>query len=112
MVRQGLRTVLESYPDIDVIGEAWNGEEAVAFVEQRQPSIVLMDINMPKMNGIEATESIKSRYPEIIIIGLSVNAGSENSKAMAKAGASALLTKESAVDQLYQAIVAETVGSS
>ena len=104
MVRQGLRTVLDSYPDLDVVGEAWNGKEAVAFVEQTQPSVVIMDINMPKMNGIDATAEITSRYPGIVVIGLSVQAGGDNEEAMRKAGAAMLLTKEAAVDELYQAI--------
>ena len=109
MVRQGLRSVLESYSDVEVVGESWNGEEAVAFVERLQPSIVVMDINMPMMNGIEATAEIKSRYPGVIVIGLSVQAGGANEVAMKSAGAAMLLTKEAAVDELYRAIQ-ETLG--
>ena len=104
MVRQGLRAVLESYPDVEVVGEAWNGEEAVELVERLQPTIVVMDINMPKMNGIKATAQITSRFSDIIVIGLSVQAGGENEEAMKKAGASMLLTKEAAVEELYKAI--------
>ena len=109
MVRQGLRAVLESYPDVEVVGEAWDGEEAVACVERLQPTIVVMDINMPKMNGIKATAQITSRFSDIIVIGLSVQAGGENEVAMRKAGASMLLTKEAAVEDLYRAI-RETLG--
>jgi PAS domain S-box-containing protein len=105
MVRQGLRTVLDSYPDLDVVGEAWNGQEAVASAERLQPSIVVMDINMPIMNGIDATTEIVARYPDIVVIGLSVQAGGANEEAMKKAGAAILLTKEAAVDELYQAIL-------
>lgn len=104
MVRQGLRTVLETYPAIEVAGEATNGVEAVALVETLRPSVILMDINMPRMNGIEATTRIKAHYPGTIVIGLSVNAGGQNEVAMAQAGASALITKEAAVDDLYAAI--------
>jgi PAS domain S-box-containing protein len=104
MVRQGLRAVLEGYDDVEVIGEAWNGEDAVAAVEQRRPHVVVMDINMPKMNGIDATVKIKERHHGIVVIGLSVNAGGENQTAMLEAGAAALLTKEAAVDELYGAI--------
>ena len=106
MVRQGLRSMLESYADIEIVGEARNGEEAVALVERLQPSIVVMDINMPKMNGIEATAKIKFRFPRTIVIGLSVQTGGANQEAMRKAGASMLLTKEAAVDELYRAIQA------
>ncbi|HSL04924.1 MAG TPA: PAS domain S-box protein, partial [Nitrospiraceae bacterium] len=104
MVRQGLRAVLESYPDVEVVGEAGNGEEAVEYVERLQPTIVVMDINMPKMNGIKATAQITSRFSDIIVIGLSVQAGSENEVAMRNAGAAMLLTKEAAVEELYKAI--------
>jgi PAS domain S-box-containing protein len=105
MVRQGLRSVLDSYMDIEVIGEASTGEEAVAMSERLHPSLVLMDINMPKMSGVDATALIKSRHPEIVIIGLSVQAGHESHLAMLKAGATRLLTKEAAVDQLHHAIL-------
>ena len=105
MVRQGLRTVLDSYADLEVVGEACNGEEAVAMTGQFQPAIVVMDINMPKMNGIEATAHIKTQYPKTVVIGLSVNAGAENRDAMLKAGAALLLTKEAAVRELYDAIL-------
>lgn len=104
MVRQGLRSVLESYSDIEVVGEAADGNESLVSIERMRPSVVVMDLNMPKMNGIEATAIIKSRYPEIVILGLSVNASADNLAAMMKAGASALLTKEAAVDDLYDTI--------
>jgi PAS domain S-box-containing protein len=104
MVRQGLRSVLESYPDIEVVGEAADGKQSIESVERLRPSVVVMDLNMPKMNGIDATAIIKSRYPDILILGLSVNAGNDNQRAMLKAGAAALLTKEAAVDQLYDMI--------
>ena len=105
MVRQGLRSVLDGYADIEVVGEASNGEEAVTMTERLRPSLVLMDINMPKMSGVEATARIKARHPEIVIIGLSVQAGHESHLAMLKAGATRLLTKEAAVDQLHHAIL-------
>ena len=107
MVRQGLRSLLDVYPDIQVVGEASNGEEALAGVVTYQPAIVVMDINMPRMNGIHATAFIRNRYPEVITIGLSVQTGGEMQEAMLKAGAAALLTKESAVEQLYQTIQQE-----
>lgn len=104
MIRQGLRAMLETYSDIALVGEAGNGEEAVALVDQLKPSVVIMDISMPKMNGIEATGRIIARHPMLPIIGLSVNAGGDNRTAMLKAGARRLLTKEAAVEQLYGAI--------
>lgn len=104
MVRQGLRSLLDSYANIEVVGEAWNGEEAVVAATALKPTIVLMDINMPKMNGIDATTAIKARFPDTIVIGLSVHAGGANEEAIIQAGALMLLTKEAAVDELYQAI--------
>ncbi len=104
MVRGGLRSLLESYADVEVVGEAGNGEEAVAAAESLQPSHVLMDIHMPHMNGIEATAQIKSRFPSMIVIGLSVQPDGFIEKAMKQAGAAMLLTKEGAVEELYPAI--------
>jgi CheY-like chemotaxis protein len=108
MVRQGLRSVMEGFPNIDIIGEASNGDEALKLVEKRRPAVVLMDINMPKLNGIEATAKIKSEHPEVAVIGLSVNAESINQEAMKKAGASMLLAKEAVITELYNAIVSVT----
>jgi signal transduction histidine kinase/CheY-like chemotaxis protein len=104
MVRQGLRTLLGNYTNVDVVGEAANGEQAVRLVEQLHPMVVVMDINMPVMNGIEATRQIRTLRPDVTVVGLSVNAERENQEAMRSAGGTILLTKEAAVDQLYSAI--------
>jgi signal transduction histidine kinase/CheY-like chemotaxis protein/GAF domain-containing protein len=104
-MRQGLRSVLESYPDIEIVGEASSGEQSVSYTEGLKPSVVIMDINMPGMNGIEATQLIKARHPSIAIIGLSVNAGEDNQSSMKQAGAELLLPKEAAVEQLYSSIL-------
>jgi DNA-binding NarL/FixJ family response regulator len=103
-VRQGLRSMLEGYADLHIVGEASNGVEAIMLVEQLHPSIILMDINMPRMNGIEATAHIKSEYPHTIIIGLSVNANTENQARMTRAGAVRLIPKEQADELLYDVI--------
>ena len=105
MVRQGLRSVMEAFPNIEIVGEASNGNEALKLVEKRRPAVVLMDINMPKLNGIEATAKIKREHPNVAVIGLSVNAETANQEAMKKAGASMLLPKESVVEELYNAIM-------
>ena len=104
MIRQGLRTMLEAYTDIHVIGEAANGTEAIALAQKLQPDVVLMDINMPIMNGIEATAEIKRYSPNMAIVGLSVNADRGNRDAIIQAGATTLLTKEAPVEELYHAI--------
>jgi DNA-binding NarL/FixJ family response regulator len=104
MVRQGLRSLLDRYSDIEIVGEASNGEEAIAAAAVLNPTIVVMDINMPKMNGIDATAAIKARFQHMIVIGVSVHVGDANAEAMRRAGASMLLTKEAAVEELYQTI--------
>lgn len=101
MMRQGLRSVLDSYDDVEVVGEAGDGEEAMVLAERFHPSIVVMDVHMPRKNGIEATAELKGRFPQTIVIGLSVHASGEVQQAMKTAGADTLLTKEAAVDELY-----------
>jgi PAS domain S-box-containing protein len=104
MMRQGLRTTLEQYADILLVGEAKDGQEAIDFVGKLRPQVIIMDINMPRLNGIEATARIKAQYPDVCIIGISVNAEEDNKEAMRRAGAALLMTKEAAVDELYHAI--------
>lgn len=104
MVREGLRSVLDGYADVQVVGEASDGAEAVIAVGALAPSVVVMDINMPKMNGIQATEQITAHHPNVVVIGLSVQTNQDAQTAMYQAGAVALLTKEAAVEQLYATI--------
>ena len=104
MVRQGLRAVLQSYPNIEVVGEAAIGEEGVSSAQKLQPAVIVMDIGMPSLDGIGATRLIKIQYPQIADVGLSVNAPSFHVDAMLKAGAFEVVTKEKAVDELYSAI--------
>jgi CheY-like chemotaxis protein len=104
VVREGLRNVLSEYDDLDVVGEALDGADAVACVERLRPAVVVMDINMPRKNGIAATAEITARWPEVVVIGLSVNADRGNQEAMKRAGAAILLPKEAAVEDLYRSI--------
>jgi signal transduction histidine kinase len=104
MVRQGLRSVLESYHDLQVVGEAQDGMEAVELAGALRPDVVVMDVNMPRLDGVQATSKVKHLHPATIVIGLSVNRARQVEEAMHEAGASAFLTKESVADQLYQAI--------
>ena len=112
MVRQGLRSILDAYDDLQVIAEAQDGAEAVKLVEDLRPRVVVMDINMPRMNGIDATTHIKAHWPETTVIGISVNTRDGNSEAMKRAGAATVLPKDTAVDQLHDAIVQEVGASS
>ena len=104
MVREGMRCALQVYPGIEVVAEAGDGEEALARVEQIQPSVVVMDIIMPKRDGIEATRLIKTQYPQIAIIGLTRDLKDYTAYAMIKAGAFEVVDKKNAVDELYDVI--------
>ncbi len=105
MVRQGLRSVLESYHDLEVVGEAGDGEAAVNMTAALLPDVVVMDINMPKIDGIEATRQIVARHPDIVVIGLSVQNEHHVEEVMLNAGAAVFVTKERAAGQLYEAII-------
>ncbi|GAB1721915.1 MAG: PAS domain S-box protein [Nitrospira sp. CR1.1] len=105
MVRQGLRSVLESYTDLEVVGEAGDGDAAISIAAALKPDVVVMDINMPKIDGIEATRHILSEHPDVVVIGLSVQNERHIEDAMLKAGAAVFVTKECAAGQLYEAIV-------
>ena len=104
IVRQGLKSLLQSYSNLEIIGEAADGEEAVSLAALMHPSVIVMDINMPKMTGIEATARIKAQAPHLPILGLSVNS-KEYEKDILYAGAQAIISKEEAVDRLYVAIL-------
>ena len=104
MMRQGLRSIVTAYDHLEIVGEAGDGAEAVELAKRLEPDVVVMDINMPKMDGIEATRQIKAKQPATVVIGLSVNQSADTEKKTKAAGASAYLTKESAVDALCHAI--------
>ena len=73
LVRQGMRGVVEGLNNMQVVGEASNGKEAVEQTLSLRPNVVIMDVNMPIMNGVEATRLIKAQRPDVIVVGLSVN---------------------------------------
>jgi DNA-binding NarL/FixJ family response regulator len=104
LVRQGLGKYLSHHVDIELVGEAADGEEAVKLTDLLKPDVVVMDINMPRMNGIEATGHIMRKYPYIKVIGLSFDVGKRNREAFLDAGACLLLDKGAPHDQLYHAI--------
>ena len=104
-VRQTLRSILATYPNFEIVGEACNGEEALESVQLLKPSVVVMDINMPRLDGIKATTLIKRVYPHIVVVGLSVYANDDTRKAMTAAGATTVISKETAVEQLRDEII-------
>ena len=104
MVRQGLRCTLEVYPSVEVVGEASDGSEVLAWIEKVQPTVVVMDIVMPKMDGIAATRLLKAQYPQIVVVGLTRELKDYTLYSMKKAGASEVVDKKNAVVELYDAI--------
>ena len=104
MIRQGLRCTLEVWPSIEVVGEAGDGEEALACIEKVQPTVVVMDIIMPKMDGIAATRLIKKQYPQIAVVGLTRELKDYTFYTMKRAGAFEVVDKKNAVVELYDAI--------
>ena len=107
-IRESLRAILASCPHFDIVGEACDGEEAVRAVAQLKPSVVVMDINMPRLNGIEATAWIRRTYPHVVVVGVSAMATEDTCQLMKAAGATTVISKE-AVLQLQRAIL-ESVG--
>ena len=105
MVRQGLKSILDAYPNIAVVGDATDGEEAVELAQTLSPDVIVMDVNMPKMDGIEATRRIKAQRPATLIVGLSLAQSGQMEPLLLEAGASSYVSKEAAADQLYAAII-------
>ena len=97
-MRQTLRSTLEAYPSIEIVGEASDGVEAIVCVEHLQPAVVIMDIYMGRMDGITATRLIKAKYPQIAVIGLTVEQKDFQLFAMHKAGAIEVLGKDKAAE--------------
>jgi NarL family two-component system response regulator LiaR len=104
VVRQGLRTYLELLDDIEVIGEAGNGLEALAQVRQHQPDVVLMDLVMPEMDGVEATRRITAEQPEVRVLVLTSFITHDKVFPAIKAGALGYLLKDTTSDALVEAI--------
>lgn len=110
IVRDGLRSLLELEPDMEVVAEASDGNDAIAQARAVSPDVVIMDIAMPGMNGIEATGHIMRELPTIKVIGLSMHADKRFKAEMERAGAADYLRKDSAFESLARTIrkVAET----
>lgn len=104
VVREGTRQLLISHDDIDVVGEAANGEEAVTLVEELKPDVVLMDISMPVMSGIEATQSIKSTRPETAVLILTAYDDDQYVFALLSAGAAGYLLKDVPAAEVVRAV--------
>ena len=104
LVRQSLAHVLSREPDLEIVGEAWDGKLAVEVARELRPDVVLMDISMPVMDGIEATRRICAECPAVRVIGLSMFTHAEQARPMLDAGAAGYVCKTDAPDVLLKAI--------
>lgn len=104
LVREGLAGLLQLEPDIELVGEALDGEMALRMVRELQPDVVVLDVSMPQINGIAAAHHIATEMPQVRIIVLSCYTQEEMAAAMREAGAAAYLTKDAPVDDLLFAI--------
>lgn len=112
IVRAGIRSLLEAHEDIEVVGEAADGWEAVEQAMRLKPDVVLMDIAMPGLRGFEATREIRERLPQVRVLALTVHDREEYFFAMLKAGASGYVLKEGEPEELLAAIRAAHQGDA
>jgi NarL family two-component system response regulator LiaR len=110
MVRKGLATFLKAKLDLELVGEAGNGQEALDVCEQVQPDVILMDLVMPKMDGITATRAIRERWSQVQVIALTSFQEKKLVQEALQAGAISYLLKNVSVDDLAEAIRAACAG--
>lgn len=104
ILREGLRALLTSEPDFDVVCEAGDGRDAIQCIETHQPDLILMDLSMPRMNGLEAIKEIKKRSRKTRVIALTVHKSEEYVLATLRAGADGYLLKDTTHSELVSAI--------
>ena len=112
LFRDGLQALFDSVPDIELVGQASNGEQAIAGAAELQPDIVLMDIQMPGMNGIEATRSIVATSPHIGVIVVSMLEDDDSVFAAMRAGARGYVLKGAGQEQMLRSIRAVAAGEA
>jgi len=110
IVRAGLRSLLQHYQEVEVVGEAGGGKEAVDLAIQLRPDVVLMDISMPDMDGAEATRRIKAAVPEVNVLALTIHEDEAYFFEMLNAGASGYVPKRVSPDDLLTAIRVAAAG--
>ncbi len=110
ILRQGLRSLLDRYPDMEVVGEAPEGRTAVKLAADLAPDVLIMDVAMPDLNGVEATRQVLANAPATRVIALSMHSDRRFVAEMLKAGAKGYLLKEGAFEELANAIRAVVSG--
>ena len=110
IVRQGLRTLLETQLDYKVIGEASDGLEALALVEQLKPDVLIVDVMMPGLNGLEVTKRIRKQLPQTQVVVLSMHANEPYVLEALRSGASAYVLKATSTASLVEAVRAAATG--
>ena len=110
IARVGVKTIINTQPDMTVVGEAANGTQAVELYRKHRPDVTLMDVRMPVMNGVEAIIAIRAEFADASIIALSTYGGDEDIRRALQAGARAYLTKDVLHDELIRAIHAVHAG--
>jgi DNA-binding NarL/FixJ family response regulator len=110
VVRQGFRMILAAHPDMEIVGEAGNGREAVELAERLKPEVVVMDVSMPELNGIEATRRLAASTPHTRVLALSMHKDSVYVREILRAGARGYLLKDSVADDLVSAVRAVSAG--
>ena len=104
IIREGIRSLLTDEPDLEVVGQAKNGREAVRLVRDLSPEVVLLDVSMPDLNGIEAAGQIVTESPHVKVIALSMHKDEHFVAGMLLAGASGYLLKDCSLDELAGAV--------
>lgn len=112
MIREGLRSLLDKQPGMEVIADADDGRKAIELVREHLPDIIVMDITMRGLNGIEATRQITQEFPSVKVIALSIHSKRRYVTDMLSAGASGYVLKECLFDELVQSIQAVAAGDS
>jgi len=112
VVRQGIKMVLDSDPELDVVGEAASGEEAIERVRELSPNVVVMDISMPGLSGFEATRRIRESHPDVQVLALTVHDSEAYVFQMLQAGATGYVVKRAPSEEVIQAVKRANAGEA